>query len=104
MPESNVYGPSPYRTAARWRNCEHSRQSDWHDAEAASPREPAFYSVRRRDLWCEQAGGPLDEARPPATRRGQFLPNGRLPLKRPESAAETAIETAKISYQTEIRG
>ena len=33
----------------------------------------------------------------PATRRGQFLPNGRLALKRPEPAAETAM----ISYQTD---
>ena len=54
----------------------------------------------KRAYFFYQTGGPLEEARPPATRRGQFLPNGRLALKRPEPAAETAM----ISYQTEIRG
>jgi hypothetical protein len=44
-----------------------------------------------------QTGGPLEEARPTATRRAQFLPNGRLALKRPEPAAETAM----TSYQTD---
>jgi hypothetical protein len=51
----------------------------------------------KRAYFSYQTGGPLEEARPPATRRGQFLPNGRLALKRPEPAAETAM----ISYQTD---
>jgi len=50
-----------------------------------------------RAYFSYQTGAPLEEARPPATRRGQFLPNGRLALKRPEAAAETAM----ISYQTD---
>src|ERR1700722_12070225 len=44
-----------------------------------------------------QMGGPLEEAHPTATRHAQFLPNGRLTLKRPDPAAETAM----ISYQTD---
>jgi hypothetical protein len=50
-----------------------------------------------RAYFSYQTGGPLEEARPHATRRGQFLPNGRLALRRPEPAAETAM----ISYQTD---
>jgi hypothetical protein len=51
----------------------------------------------KRTYFSYQTGGPLEAARPPATRRGQFLPNGRQALKRPEPAAETAM----ISYQTD---
>jgi hypothetical protein len=51
----------------------------------------------KRAYFPYQTGGPLEEARPPATRRGQFLPNGRLALKRPEAAGEAAM----ISYQTD---
>jgi hypothetical protein len=51
----------------------------------------------KRAYFSYQTDGPLEEARPPAARRGQFLPNGRLALKRPEAAAETAM----ISYQTD---
>jgi hypothetical protein len=51
----------------------------------------------KRAYFSYQTGGPREAACPPTTRRGQFLPNGRLARKRPEPAAETAM----ISYQTD---
>jgi uncharacterized protein (DUF736 family) len=60
------------------------------------PRKHGSVSTKRA-YSSYQTGGPLEEARPTATRRAQFLPNGRLALKRPEPAAETAM----ISYQAD---
>jgi hypothetical protein len=71
-------GPDPTRRAAS------SYQTD-----GPVPTKRAYFSYK--------TGRPLEEARPTTTRRGQFLPNGRLALKRPEPAAETAT----ISYQTD---
>jgi len=65
-------------------------------------RAPFSYQTGRsvptsRTYFSYQTGGPLEDARPPPTRCGQFLPNGRLTLERPE----VVTETATISYQTD---
>jgi hypothetical protein len=70
-------------------SCPTKRAAFSYQTDGSVPTKRAYFSY--------QTGGPLEEARPPATRRGQFLPNGRLALKRPEAAAETAM----ISYQTD---
>jgi hypothetical protein len=70
-------------------SCPTKRAAFSYQTDGPVPTKRAYFSY--------QTGGPLAEARPPATRRGQFLPNGRLALKRPEPAAETAT----ISYQTD---
>jgi hypothetical protein len=70
-------------------SCPTKRAAFSYQTDGSVPTKRAYFSY--------QTGRPLEEARPSATRRGQFLPNGRLALKQPEPAAETA----KISYQTD---
>jgi hypothetical protein len=70
-------------------SCPTKRAAFSYQTDGLVPTKRAYFSY--------QTGGLLEEARPPATRRGQFLPNGRLALKRPEPAAENAM----ISYQTD---